>query len=233
MKLIELKKKLIQLSQKGFVKSQRKGPTGIGHLVETELGLKETNISIPDIGGRVEIKSTREDSNSPITLFTFNRGVWKIKQSELINKYGYVDEAGRQALYSTVSKGIPNQQQFYYEVDLKRNLIVLKNKLDDMVIAEWSVYVIAGKFMTKLDRLLFILAKSKIINSEEYYHFHKAYLLEKPTPENFLDAFNQGLIFIDIRMHLKSSGGVRNHGTGFRIKEKQLITLYQKKTIIL
>ena len=29
-------------------------------------------------------------------------------------------------------------------------------------IAEWSTYVIAGKFMTKLDRLLLILADNKI-----------------------------------------------------------------------
>jgi len=31
-------------------------------------------------------------------------------------------------------------------------------------------------------------------------------------------------------MHLKDSGGVRNHGTGFRISEKNLMDLYTKKT---
>jgi hypothetical protein len=34
---------------------------------------------------------------------------------------------------------------------------------------------------------------------------------------------------IDIRMHLKPSGGVRNHGTGFRISEKNLMLLYANK----
>lgn len=82
------------------------------------------------------------------------------------------------------------------------------------------MYVIAGKFMTILDRLLFILADSKVIDNEEYFHFNEAYLLEQPTPENFLYAFNYNMILIDIRMHIKQSGGVRNHGTGFRILEK-------------
>jgi hypothetical protein len=31
----------------------------ISHLLERELGLNETNIAIPDIGGRVELKGTR------------------------------------------------------------------------------------------------------------------------------------------------------------------------------
>ncbi len=68
MNLNELTKRLRQLSEKGFIKSQRKGPTGIGHLLESELGLSETNIAIPDIGGRVELKATRKDSKSLITL---------------------------------------------------------------------------------------------------------------------------------------------------------------------
>lgn len=89
MKLKELIKRLEVLKSKEFVETSRKGPTGIGHLLEKELGLSETNIAIPDIGGRVELKGTRRNANSLITLFTFNKSVWLIKQKELINKYGY------------------------------------------------------------------------------------------------------------------------------------------------
>jgi hypothetical protein len=34
-------------------------------------------------------------------------------------------------------------------------------------------------------------------------------------------------------MHLKETGGVRNHGTAFRIAEKYLIDLYQKQRKLL
>jgi hypothetical protein len=233
MTLNELIKKLNQLSSKGFIKSLRRGPTGIGHLLENELGLSETNISMPDIGGRIELKATRKDSKSLITLFTFNRGVWKIKQNELIERFGYIDKDGRKSLYTTVNILNPNPLGFYYEIDEGRNVLALKNKINDQIIAEWSVYVIVGKFMTKLDRILFVLADNKIENAEEYFHFNEAYLLEQPSIDNFIKAFKNNLILIDIRMHIKPSGGVRNHGTGFRIYEKELINLYSTKKQIL
>ncbi len=230
MQLKELKKRLDSLKNKGFIQTLRKGPTGIGHLLENELGLNETNIAIPDIGGRVELKATRRDVNSLITLFTFNKGVWRVNQKDIINKYGYKDEQGRQALYNIVNKKTLNTQGFYLISDPARHLIILKNKNEKENIAEWSTYVIAGKFMTKLDRLLLIFADSKLDNGIEYFHFNEAYLLENPTPEKFLEAFEKNELLIDLRMHLKDSGGVRNHGTGFRISEKNLMDLYTKKT---
>lgn len=229
MQLKELIKRLEKLSEKGFVETSRKGPTGIGHLLEKELGLDETNIAIPDIGGRVELKATRRNANSLITLFTFNRAVWLIKQKELILKYGYRDEGGRQALYSTVSNRTPNAQGFYISLDPAKNLIILRNKDYDFHFAEWSTYVLAGKFMTKLDRLIIVLADSVEIDGKEHFHFNEATLVEHPTPEKFLEAFNNNEMFLDIRMHLKESGAVRNHGTAFRTKEKNLLLLYSKQ----
>ena len=72
MNLKELEGKLKLIKDQGYVKSQRGGPTGIGYTFETLLGIKENNLPIPDIGGRVEIKTIRKDSQSLITLFTFN-----------------------------------------------------------------------------------------------------------------------------------------------------------------
>jgi hypothetical protein len=233
MNLKEITKALEILKEKGFIRAMRKGPTGIGHLIEFELGLSETNVAIPDIGGRVEIKATRKNANSLITLFTFNRVVWKFKQKLIIEKYGYKDENNRLSLYSTVSYNQPNPQGFYFQIDPSKNLVILKNINEVENIAEWSTYVIAGKFMTKLDRLLLILADNKIVDSIEFFHYNEAYLLENPTPEKFLNAFLNNKIVIDLRMHLKENGGVRNHGTAFRLSEKNLKDLYEKIRILI
>jgi hypothetical protein len=83
--------------------------------------------------------------------------------------------------------------------------------------------------MAKLDRLLLIFADNKIENGIEHFHYNEAYLMEEPTPEKFLDAFKKSVLMIDLRMHLKESGGVRNRGTAFRMSEKNLIDLYAKK----
>lgn len=233
MRLTELMKRLDQLKKKEYIRSLRKGPTGVGHLLENELGLSETNVAIPDIGARLELKATRKNANSLITLFTFNRAVWKIRQKEIIEKYGYIDNKRRKALYSTVSNTTPNAQGFYLIPDSQKHVVSLKNVKEDSDIAEWSTYVLAGKFMTKLDRLLLIFADNKYDGQYEMFWFNEAYLLEKPTPEQFLKAFEINEFFIDIRMYLRASGGVRNHGTAFRISEKNLLDLYAQKRKLL
>jgi len=223
MRLPEIISILRTLNEEGYIQTQRKGPTGIGHLIETRFGLNETNVAVADIGGRVEIKATRRNATSLITLFTFNRGVWRVSQSELINKYGYIDEKNRTALYNSVTN-IPNSQGFYIDLDENKNIIILKN--DQTTIAEWSLFTVVGKFMTKLDRLLLIFADSMYENDIECFHFNEAWLLERPTPENFIESFRNNKIIIDIRMHLKENGGVRNHGTAFRIAENNLLSLF-------
>lgn len=151
------------------------------------------------------------------------------RRQKLFKKYGYIDDKGRQALYTTVNNKTPTNQGFILASEPQKNLIVLRNIEEEGNIAEWSTYVLAGKFMTKLDRLLLVFADRKIENNVEHFHFNEAYLLENPTPEKFLDAFETCKLMIDLRMYLKDSGGVRNHGTGFRISEKNLTELYEKK----
>lgn len=229
MKLKEVMSKLQAIKNKGFIKSLRQGSTGVGYTFETHFGVKENNIPIPDIGGRVEIKTIRRDSQSLITLFTFNRSVWQISQKELIKKYGYIDEKGRYALKNTVFYGKPIPQGLTLGVDEGKNTITLVDVNTNQVLAIWDIYVIVGTFMTKLSRLLIIIADRKVEQGIEYFHYNEAYLLMNPSPRIFLRAFQNSLIGIDIRMHLKENGGVRNRGTAFRIKEKDLIELYENK----
>lgn len=83
--------------------------------------------------------------------------------------------------------------------------------------------------MTKLGRVLFVTADTRLKDAKEEFHFNEAYILENPSPEKFIEAFDKSLIAVDIRMHLKESGTVRNHGTGIRIFEKDIPQLYQKR----
>lgn len=229
MKLEKVVTKLKEIESKGFVRSLRKGSTGIGYTFETMFGVEENNIPIPDIGGRVEIKTVRKDSQSLITLFTFNSGVWRIDQGELIRKYGYFDKKGRQALKNTLFCGRTISQGLSIRVDESKNVVDLIDVGSGEVLATWDVYVIVGKFMSKLSRLLMVIADRKIENQREYFHYNEAYLLTDPSPRNFLKAFKNSLIGIDLRMHLKESGAVRNRGTAFRIRERDLVELYDHK----
>ena len=111
MDIAQLREKLSEIKHKRYVVSLRKGNTGIGHTLETLLGIKENNLKTPDLGA-IEIKSQRRETTNRVTLFTFNRGVWKIRQRELIERYGYVDTNGRPSLYCTVNSKPNNQGLF-------------------------------------------------------------------------------------------------------------------------
>jgi len=234
MTLKAIQNKLIILKEKGFVPSRRRGPTGIGYTLEQELSLDENNLAIPDIGGRVELKATRKNSNAMVTLFTFNRAVWQIHQKEIIETYGYLDEHNRQSLYSSVFYNQPNPQNLKIEIDKSENKVHLYHN-SGVLLATWSLFTIVGKFISKLERLLVVLAENQQ-NSEtgkEEFLFNEAYLLENPSPDNFLNAFENSQIAVDVRMYIKDTGGVRNHGTGFRTKENIIPNLYADKRTIL
>ncbi|OHD55849.1 MAG: hypothetical protein A2Y33_14555 [Spirochaetes bacterium GWF1_51_8] len=227
----ELKEKMETIKNRGFFPSLRKGDTGIGYTFESEMGLQETNIAIPDIGGRFEIKTTRKKSANLITLFTFNKAVWKVSQKDVIDRFGYKDEKGRPALYNTVFNNQNNSSNLSIGIDRIKNTISLYET--DTCLAEWDLFVLVGKFSTKLSRVLLVIAESEMRENREHFFYNEAYLLLEPETRKFIEAFERSLVGIDIRMHLKENGAVRNHGTGFRCREYDLKNLYQKVVRIL
>ncbi|MBF0568731.1 MAG: hypothetical protein HQK95_07660 [Nitrospirae bacterium] len=161
MTYIEIIKRLKGLKDQGYISSLRRGPTGIGYTLETMLGLGETNISVPDIGGRVELKASRRSSSSLITLFTFNRAVWQLPQKEVIESYGYIDENGRKSLYCTVWSKTQNSQGLSIKVDRDNHRLNLIHGRKD-VLASWDIYVLVSKLISKLGKVLFVIADSRV-----------------------------------------------------------------------
>lgn len=226
MTLKEIDRRLRALKTMGYVPTVRHGSTGVGHTFEQKMGLTETNIPVPDLGGRVEIKTTRRDSTSLVTLFCFNRGVWHVSQRDLIGKYGYVDDSGRKALKNTVYAGRQISQGLSLLMDDPNNKVSLIDENGNLL-ATWDVFVMVGKLMSKLSRVLFVIAQRRFAGSgEEEFLYNEAYILTDPIPRNFINAFKSGKVGIDLRMHLKENGSVRNRGTAFRIKEIDLWDLY-------
>lgn len=224
--LSEVQKRLEEIKNMGYIPTLRKGPTGIGHTFEQVFGLGESNLQIPDLGGRIELKTTRRSSNSLVTLFTFNRAVWQFKQKDIIEKFGYYSEKDkRQALYHSIYPHQAHPSGFEVVVDKNGNTLKLRHCEVD--IAVWSIYRLVGALLYKLGKILFVVANTRIGNNgREEFHYNEAYLLDNPSEERFIEAFEKSKVCLDIRMHLKEGGSVRNHGTGFRIKENELYLLF-------
>ncbi|PIX56972.1 MAG: glycosyl hydrolase, partial [Candidatus Yonathbacteria bacterium CG_4_10_14_3_um_filter_43_12] len=105
MTLQELKKKLSGIKTLGFVKTHRKGDTGIGKTLEDLLGIKENNIPLPDIGEIAELKAYRKSAVSMLTLFTLEpQPKGGDRDRTLLDGFGYSkrDNGRSKELHSTL-----------------------------------------------------------------------------------------------------------------------------------
>ncbi len=221
MTLDEFIKAFAKLKSQGWVKSERHGSTGIGQTLEKLLGISENNIASPDLG-KIELKAHRINSSSMITLFTFNRRVWKMKPLDAIRKYGSLDQNGRLGMYYTMSKK-PNSQGLYLQI---KNDTVSVQHTSGEAIAEWEIEALVERFIKKIPALLLVSADSKIEDDKEWFKFQTAKLLSGTSEKIIREQINQGNILLDLRLHDKGAS-VRNHGTGFRVFEENLPLLFE------
>jgi len=227
--LSQIQRKLKQLKEEGYVDSLRSGPTGIGYTFEEKLGLAESNIPMPDLGGRVELKASRRKQCSLITLFTFNKAAWHLAQKDFILRVGHLDSKGRMSLYSSVWPLKWNKRGLSLLIDEPGNMLNLIHNKDSLV-ASWDIYAVLAKMLSKMAKLLFVIADyRRQENSPEQFHYNEAHLFEDPTAEKFINAVKDSKVCLDIRMHIKKDGSVRNHGTGFRIRQNELRILFSKR----
>lgn len=224
---IDLKKELEELKARGWILSQREGDTGIGKTIEDLLGIPENNIGEPDClykGEEVEIKSHRTTSKSMITLFTLEPDERKINDVAMIEKYGYINGNGRKALKVTITPDRFNPQGLKLENDEENGTlsIIDRNGLRPWV---WTISAIH----LKLHNLCLIYCDSKKENGHEYFKIKSARLAIGLNNTCFFRLVSKGLVKVDLRMHIKTTGASRNHGTGFRLSNwNDLIECYEK-----
>lgn len=204
------------------MQTHRKGPTGVGHTLEQELGMTENNIAGSDFKF-AELKAHRLNSSSLITLFTFNRKVWKLPQLEAIRRYGSADENGRLGIYYTMGQK-PNSAGLF--VSFSDQEIELRH-IDGTLVAVWPVAELVKRFEKKYPAMVLVAAESEERNGIEYFWYNRAQLLRETSPEALVQQFRAGTILLDLRLHDKGTSA-RNHGTGFRAYERSLPQIFSK-----
>jgi len=218
--------KFKEIEMKGFIKSMRRGPTGIGMTLESLLGIKENNISLPDLDG-IELKAHRDSSMNLITLFTFNRGAWIMEPLEAVKKYGTSDKNGRLGLYFTMNF-TPNSAGLYLFAD---NEAVSVRHINGDVLVKWNFNDLEDQFKRKMPALIIAYARTEYRGDDEYFQFYKAVLLKGTTKDILRESIKNNIILIDLRLHDKGTMA-RNHGTGFRIYEKNLPLVFSNTEVI-
>jgi len=220
MDLREFTERFDLLKKQGFVPSTRRGPTGVGHTLETRLGISENNIALPDLND-AELKAHRTDSSNLITLFTFNHKVWIVPPLEAIRKYGSKDKNGRLGIYYTMSQK-PNSAGLFLHIDLSD---ISVRHISGEVVARWEISKLVERFMQKIPAMILVSAFAEERGGGEYFSYFRAQLLKGTSVELLINQFKSENIVVDLRLHDKVTMA-RNHGTGFRTYENKLPELF-------
>jgi hypothetical protein len=219
----ELKEKLKEIKEMGYVRTRRAGNTGIGKTLEDLLGITENNVPGPN-AAMIELKSARKSVSSMLTLFTKSPLPRRVN-SVLLNRFGYESVAGigGKDLHTTVNAIRHNQlrgeQGFKLEIEEdKVNLIMSQNE----VIAYWDKETLRNSFEKKLPKLLYVKADARGYDSREEFWFNEGWLLSGFDFDNFVKLLREGVILVDIRIGQYADGRPHDHGTGFRVSPDKL-----------
>lgn len=228
--LTQIKKALRELSEKGWIKSNRSHNTGIGKTLEDYLGIKENNISLPDFGV-MELKSQRLNTLSMLTLFT--KSPEGITNSEIRRRFGYPDPEFPKIkiLHQTIYGGKRNKMGFSVKIDegMGKLLIYKYTK----VLGYYSLSFLRRKAIEKIgDGLILVRAVSKKIKRQEHFHYKDAYILKEIDPTKFV-AHSKYDIRLGAYHSGRKAGKPHDHGSGFRLTEKDLPLMFkiQKKIL--
>lgn len=238
--LIYLKQKFEKIKQMGYVKSTRKGFTGIGKTFEDLIGKTEDTLGFPDYHG-IEIKTKKGYSKSYTTLFNATpKGENEFEIKRLCAYYGYPDKVLKDKKVLNISiNAIPptlvaNRFLFKLYIDYKAQKIFLDIRNKNLELLErnvfWTFTQIQEKLERKLSFLAYIKAWPKIINGVEYYKYYHIEFYKLKSFDEFLKLIEQGKIRITFKIGVfregNRQGEIHDRGTGFEIQELDLQNLF-------
>ncbi|MGC8618738.1 MAG: MvaI/BcnI family restriction endonuclease [Thermoplasmata archaeon] len=223
----ELVDRLKEISDE-WIPSHRIHDTGIGKTLEDLLGIRENNFPGPN-GELVELKSIRRDSSSMISLFTKTPSP-KGAVKKLLEDYGYPSEKDPTKpnlhvdLYGnrvTNIRGIPSLKLVTTEsrVDI--------SNLNGTVYGGWDYEALKERFEEKMHRVLLVKAESKINDGKEWFRYSEAWVLMGFSFERFIKLIREGTVKVELRIGVypeghQQAGQPHDHGTGFRVLERNL-----------
>ena len=236
----KLTKEFENIKKLGWIKSKRKGTTGIGYTFETLLGKIEENFEIPDYNS-IEIKTKHKYSKGYITLFNCNPdGDILFPIERILNQFGCEDKNNYKKFNFSIFNNkwtlVGNNKKIKLNLndkDKKLELIAT-NLYNNKIITDisWSYDILKEKLERKNKILAIIKAENKFSNNIEYFKYYDIKFYKLKSFKNFINLIDKGIIRVTFKIGTfksgKREGQVHNHGTGFDINEKDLLYLYDE-----
>ena len=238
----ELLGKLGEVAGRGYVRSLRPGPTGVGMTLETLLGIEANSSKSPDFKG-IEIKASRTRSGrrattSRVTLFS-KVPDWKsspVKSAvELLRAHGY-DRAGRRQLYCSMNHQ-PNTLGLFLAAD-EDNLHVMTSRTEPhSKVLKWDMSGLRQAFAEKHRETFWVKASvKKSTDGVEHFHYTSVVHTRAPVVSDLESLFDRGHVELDFLLHLRDRGPgqrprARDHGYLFKMHPRDLSLVFPPPVI--
>jgi len=231
-----------KIRKKGWISSNRFHDTGIGKTFEDFIGVIENNKSSVDYEDLIELKSARELSKAMVTIFTKSPEPRSVN-SKIRETFGYFDKEhkDKKILHTTFSANKFNNSKgrfgFKLDINFKERKIFVRiknlkeNTLNNSIEAFYTLNKLKEIIEDKCKYIIFIEAKSKMENGQEFFKFEKAILMSGLTFDKFLKFLQKGVVKYDFRLGVYRSGKMKgknhDHGSGFRVLKKDLSKVFK------
>ena len=236
--LEQLKQEFIRIKNMGYVKSTRKGLTGVGKTFEDLIGKPEDTKSMPDYHG-IEIKTKLGYSKSYTTLFNLTPE-GELETQRLCKEYGYPDKIlkDKKVLNISVTKNptlVANKYFFHLKVDYdnQRLILIIKDRYNNLLENKvyWNFKELKEKLSTKLQYVALIHAWPTTRNNITYYKYYKINFKKLKSFEKFIELIDNDIIRISLKIGVYreglKKGFYHDRGTSFELKSLDFWKLFE------
>ena len=231
----------LKIKNMGYIKTMRKGSTGVGYTFEKLLGKEEDNLPFPDYKG-IEIKTVIYYYKRIIHLFNLAPdGDYLFATKIALEKLGHSGKKyqGNKILNATINAKEYSQ---YGQKWIKLNVNWEKEKIEllahDMygekinLPVSWSFESIKNVLLIKLNKLAIVKAKKKIEDNCDYFLYNYIMFYELKGFEECIKLIEDGTISIRFSLNLykeeTKKGKIHDRGTNFFILEKDIEKLFNR-----
>jgi len=209
--------KIQELCRSGWHDLPDTGSGAPGDHLEKLLGLKTSNVDIPDAGA-FELKFSR--GSALITLFHKTprpRGSMRY----VINKHGWRGRNGRPSFRHTIA----GESDKGFDIVYDAGSIWVRHEEAMNIVPHWTEDDLLNAAGRKLSRL--VLVRGTVRKNPYRVLYERAVLYEQFRLSRLMRAIESGLVLVDFDAYIRPSGAVRDHGTKFRIDPRNIGRLYE------
>ena len=222
---------LVEVAQKGPIRSVGLGSPSIGMTLLRELGIEYQSVRKPKKYGIV-VSARRRNKNSDrnrVNLFATVPD-WDISPlkstAEILDRYGY-NRNGEKRLFCTVRAGQANSQGLILCVSKERGVLeeraVAKN--DEQLVVSWRIERLMRRLAASHPETFWITAQSSTLDGSEYFHYRYASHSSGADVKLLPELIEQGTITVD-HLIVKKDGRVTEKGPLFKVRSRNIPLLF-------